>query len=481
MRNWFETFLKDQGGGLKLLLIGFLTLALLIPLSMVESIINERSWRHKEVLSDIARQHGGEQRLVGPFLVAPYMTENTVTIPATKTQPEQERLVRKEGYAVILPETLHVAAKLAHDMRERGVYSAPIYTASVDVAGAFVTPDLKATIPNLSSVQWGQAAIVMGLSDLTGLTAAGDLIIGAGKQSFEAGAPSFAGRLFEHVKQSPPDFREARHTSVSDARFGAVHARVNFQSRSKPGQKMAFKTTLKLNGSGGFFMAPAARDSRLSIAGDWSHPSFQGAPLPASREVTETGFTAEWAVPALARGYGAVWSGSHAKAQLADAASSAIGFRHARPDDFYNGAQRAVKYGVLFVALTFLACFVMERFGGRRLHPAQYGLVGLSLALFYLLLISLAERIGLAGAYISAAAVIAGMNGAYVGAAFGSFKRGAGAGGTLAVLYAAFYVMLMSEDDALLIGSGLLLLGVALAMAATARIGKPRHENLPSV
>jgi inner membrane protein len=124
---------------------------------------------------------------------------------------------------------------------------------------------------------------------------------------------------------------------------------------------------------------------------------------------------------------------------------------------------------------------VLERFGGRRLHPAQYGLVGLLLALFYLLLISLAERIGFASAYVGAAAVIAVMNGAYVGAALSSLKRGAGAGGSLALLYAAFYVMLMSEDDALLIGSGLLLLGVGLAMAATARIGKRKEAPLPSV
>ena len=87
MRGWVENFLKDQGGGLKLLLIGFLTLALLIPLSMVEGVISERSWRHKEVLADIARQHGGEQRIVGPFLLAPYVTETSITVPATEDTP----------------------------------------------------------------------------------------------------------------------------------------------------------------------------------------------------------------------------------------------------------------------------------------------------------------------------------------------------------------------------------------------------------
>ena len=479
MRSWLENFLKDQGGGLKLLLIGFLTLTLLIPLNMVVGVISERSWRHKEVLADIARQHGGEQRLVGPFLLAPYVTETRITVPATEDMPEREQLVRGAGYAVILPEDLKVSASLAHMMRERGVYSAPVYSADIAVSGAFVTPDLQAVIPNLKSVQWEQAAIVMGLSDLTGLAAAGDLKLGDGKMAFQAGAPAFAGRMFGRIKQSRSQYREGPRGG--DARFGAIHARANFTSRATPGSRVTFETAVDLKGSGGFFMAPAAKTSRLSLKGDWPHPSFQGAPLPETREVTDAGFSADWAVPALARGYGAVWHGDHAKSLLADAVSGGIGFRHARPDDFYVGAERAVQYGVLFVALTFLACFVLERFGGRRLHPAQYGLVGLLLALFYLLLISLAERIGFASAYVGAAAVIAVMNGAYVGAALSSLKRGAGAGGSLALLYAAFYVMLMSEDDALLIGSGLLLLGVGLAMAATARIGKRKEAPLPSV
>ena len=152
------------------------------------------------------------------------------------------------------------------------------------------------------------------------------------------------------------------------------------------------------------------------------------------------------------------------------AAETGVGFRHARPDDFYVGATRAVKYGVLFVALTLLACFVLERFGGERLHPAQYGLVGLSLALFYLLLIALAEHVGFLLAYVAAALTIAAMNGAYVGLALRSARRGAGAGGVLALLYAAFYVMLTAEGMALLIGAGLLLIGLAAAMAATARM-----------
>lgn len=69
-------------------------------------------------------------------------------------------------------------------MRVRGVYSAPVYGADVAISGAFVTPDLRAVIPNPKSVQWEQAAIVMGVSDLVGLAAAGDFTIGEGRQAF---------------------------------------------------------------------------------------------------------------------------------------------------------------------------------------------------------------------------------------------------------------------------------------------------------
>lgn len=159
-------------------------------------------------------------------------------------------------------------------------------------------------------------------------------------------------------------------------------------------------------------MAPAAKTSQPVIEGDWAYPSFQGAPLPGTREVTAADFAASLAVPALARGYGAVWHGEHAKSLLADAVQGVIVFRQARPDGFYVGAERTMKYGTLFVALTFLACFVLERFWGWLLHPAQYGPVGMSLALFYLLLISLAQRIGLAAEFVSAAAWSAMMNAA---------------------------------------------------------------------
>lgn len=450
MRAWLDAFLIRQGGALKLLLIGVLTLALLIPLAMVEGVIHERSFRHDAVLRDIAAQHGGEQRLIGPFLAVPYVSETVIDEVDDDAGETKTRRLRKPGVALVLPQELAVRGRLAHDVRRRGVYTAPVYAADIELDGGFAAPDLAGVVPDLVSVDWTKAALVLGVGDLAGVTGASDIAVDGRTVAFESGPPAFAGGLF------------------AKAAGGAIHAPLGLAAGAEP--RFAFKAALGLNGSGGLFLTPVAGSSALSIVGDWPHPSFQGAPLPAERAVTAEGFSARWNVPALARGYGAVWHGDQARRLLADAAAHAVGFRHARPDDFYVAATRAAKYGVLFTALTFLACFVLERFGGRALHPAQYGLVGLSLALFYLLLIALAERIGLTAAYGAAAAAIVAMNVCYVGAALRSLRRGAGAGLALALLYAAFYVMLASEDDALLIGSGLLLAGLALAMAATARL-----------
>ncbi len=478
MRERIEKFRRDQSGALRLALIGVLTLLLLIPLAMVEDLIGERSYRHREVLADIAGQHGGEQRLVGPVLAVPYVYSETRTERVKAVDGDgdgdgettRERTVEIASVAVIMPERLAARANLRHELRRRGIYEAPVYAAEVTLDGAFMRPDLGAAIPNLVRVDWGKAAVIVGLSDLAGLAAAEPLETAEGLHAFEPGAPAFAAELIGRISQRFPNAGERGYGGGRNAAAGFFHAPLAL--RADDVNPTAFKTSLKLNGSGGLFLAPVARNSAFEIAGDWPHPSFQGAPLPAEREITDAGFAARWRIPSLARGYGAVWLGERAEALLADASQTAVGFRHARPDDFYVAATRAVNYGVLFVSLTFLACFVLERFGGRALHPAQYGLVGLSLALFYLLLIALAEHIGLGRAYLAAATTIAGLNGLYVGAALRSAGRGLGAAGCLALLYAAFYVMLESEDNALLIGAGLLLAGLAGAMAATARMAR---------
>ena len=460
MRAWLEEVSKDRGGALRLLLIGVLTLALLIPLGMVDALIEERGGRRQVVLDEIAAQQGGEQRIVGPVMVVPYTQEIAPGRVSDDGAVIRERKTVSR-VAVILPETLSSTAALTHEVRQRGIYEAPVYKARLKLAARFKRADLAAAIPNLVAIDWAKAAVAVSLSDIGGLVGVDSFTVGGKPVKPAAGAPAYAGDL---LNGGP----ERRH--IGAARTGAMHAKLALKAALGLQETLDVEVGLTLNGSQGLYVAPVAGETRIEIGGDWPHPSFQGAPLPETRTVSSEGFEASWRVPGLAKGYGALWFGPQAHSQIADAVHGAVGFRHANPDDLYVAATRSVKYGVLFIALTFIACFVLERFGGGRLHPAQYGLVGLSLALFYLLTLALAEQIGFAPAYVAAALVIAGLNGGYVGVALASLKRGLGVALALGLLYGAFFVMLTSEDNALLLGSGLLLLGIAFAMAATARI-----------
>jgi inner membrane protein len=138
--------------------------------------------------------------------------------------------------------------------------------------------------------------------------------------------------------------------------------------------------------------------------------------------------------------------------------------------DGYTLADRATKYGILFVLLTFVGFFMFELIKQLPIHPIQYGLVGLALAIFFLLLVSLSEHIPFGAAYLVSAAACIGLLGFYLSAVLRSMSRGLGFAAMLAALYAALYGVLVSEDNALVLGSGLLFCVLATIMVVTRKV-----------
>jgi inner membrane protein len=150
----------------------------------------------------------------------------------------------------------------------------------------------------------------------------------------------------------------------------------------------------------------------------------------------------------------------------------------------YKNVQRALKYAVMFVGLVFLTFFVFESLSGRRVHAAQYLLVGLAQMVFYLLLLSLAEYAGFDWAFLAAAGATVLLIGLYAGAAFRSGAMGAQALGIFAGVYGLIYLLLRLEDFALLAGSIASFLGLAGAMYLTRNLdwygGKPAAKQAAS-
>lgn len=214
--------------------------------------------------------------------------------------------------------------------------------------------------------------------------------------------------------------------------------------------------------------APFGRQTRVDLRGDWPHPSFQGAWLPASREVHDGGFEARWQVPSLGRNFPQRWTGAGRFDQASRDAR--FGVDWITPVDPYRMAERSSKYAILFLTLTFLSLWLFEVRVGLRVHPIQYLLVGAALCLFFLLELALAEHLGFGPAYVLAASLVVALLAAYAGAVLRSPGRGALLGGGVTVLYAYLYVLLSQEGYALLAGSLMLTAVLAVVMAVTRRI-----------
>jgi len=234
-------------------------------------------------------------------------------------------------------------------------------------------------------------------------------------------------------------------------------------------RRVPFEIDLELLGTDQLSMVPLGDVTTVHMESDWPHPSFQGAFLPDERTVTSHGFDATWRLSRFATGVQTLaeqWR--HGMAGATEDCQLSV--KLVQPVDVYQQSTRAVKYGMLFVLLTFVVFLLYEVLKRLAVHPVQYGLVGTAVALFFLLLVSLSEHIAFVTAYVIASVACVGLITFYVAHVLHSARRGLSFGALLAALYAVLYVLLQSEDYALLLGS-LLLFGVlALVMVITRRV-----------
>jgi len=418
-----------------------IALLLLVPLSMVRDLIDERAYRQQEVEADIASQWGGAQTLLGPILKVPYR------VKATPNQPE------RMSAAFYLPQTLDAQFGFTTEMRYRAVFQIPVYRAQGRLVGSFPPPSTLPVPDDASAMLWDQAVLLMGVGDLTGIDRDPTLKWLGQPVAFTPGsdAPALPGM------QAP-----LPALSVSDS------------------DPMPFAIDLSLRGTDRLLMVPVGAASTLSLTGDWPHPGFVGGALPGERQVTPTGFTAHWTLSYLARGFPQHWTEATESQpntnQSSDGASygdqnngiaqvmgaAAVGMALVQPVDFYHVSERAAKFGFLFVTAMFGTVFAIELASGKRVHVVQYLLIGAALALFFCLLLALSEVIGFTPAYLVAALMTTGLIGAYLAHIAQSRRKGVLGAGVLAGLYGYLYVLLQLEDLSLLAGA----LGLFASLAA---------------
>ncbi|HIO93001.1 MAG TPA: cell envelope integrity protein CreD [Leucothrix mucor] len=432
-------------------LISLIAIAMLIPLFMTQGIIHERNQYYSQTINDISKGWGKQQTVVGPVLVVPYV-EHIFSADTITDKDGETRTISRDIYTnktiILLPEELNIDVKLNEQQRKRGIYSTLLYMADLTITGNFDISSLPAADSTSQKVKWDKAYLSIGLSDTKAITETTPI------RWEKASAPLEPGTKLDGILNS------GFHASMKNTR--------RFNSRPD------FRIKLSIKGSDGFRFAPLGKVTKANIESGWSHPSFQGDILPNNKaNISKDGFNAQWSIPHLARNYPQSWLLEEGKdAPKYDLYALTTGVNLFTPVSIYTKIDRSVKYGALFIGLTFIVFLLFEIIAKIRTHVIQYILIGVSLSLFYLILVSLSEHLPFLMSYAYAAATTIGIITLYSAAVLKSFSRAIMIFLLLGSLYGVLFFILQMEDFALLAGTALITLIIMIMMFATRHLQK---------
>ncbi|MDR2563709.1 MAG: cell envelope integrity protein CreD [Prevotellaceae bacterium] len=421
---------------LKAVLIAVLTLFLLIPAAFISELVNERSERREKVETELSSKWASSQTLKGPVLVIPYVKE---------TADDKGDKTYSTYYCTLLPENLDIDGEIIPEKnRSRGLFKAfSLYKSEINLKGEFPAIDFAALDIPLQDIKFERSKLCFGISDFAGLE---DLV-----------KVDLDGEIVELSKDKNDILGD--NFSAGGMGVGIPLSKESFSSKRK------FSMQLRLKGSDALSFAPMGKTMIVSLKSQWPNPSFFGKYLSSESEVSDSGFSVKWKLLDVNRNYPQIWKGTEY-----DLSEASFGVKMLNPNDSYGKTHRAVKYALLFIALTLGLCFCVEILQKRRIHPLQYSLIGLALCIFYTLLLSIGEYTGFNLAYLMASSATVALIAIYAASIFKSTKTGIIFGGVIAGLYSFIFILIQLSDGALLVGSVGLFILLCLIMYYTRKI-----------
>ncbi|PNB44460.1 cell envelope integrity protein CreD, partial [Pseudomonas sp. FW305-17] len=357
--------------GFKLGLIAVLILLLLIPLLMIGGLIDERQQLRNNVLGEIAASSSFDQLVSGPVVVVPYRKYERRWIDKDGKSVQETSTVHGQLY--FLPETFEMDVGVDTELRARGIYQARLFHAKSRISGRFKLPERWGIEKDYDDYRFDKPRLMVGISDIRGIENSLELKLDDQRLPFQPG---------NGVDWLP----------------GGVH--VDLPQFSEPqAREFTYAFDLDLLGTGQLTVLPVGRSSTVDMRANWPHPSFIGNFLPSRRAIDEKGFSAHWQTTFFATNLEEAVRLCATAQKCADFTDRAFGVSFVDPVDQYLKSERAIKYALLFIALTFAGFFLFEVLKNLSVHPVQYILVGVALAFFYLLLLSLSEHLGFGLAY----------------------------------------------------------------------------------
>ena len=409
-----------------ILVIGIIAV-LMIPLLAVMVLAFERMNHYEDAVFNVAQAWSDRQTFAGPLLVAETELDSRGDSSETKTET-----------FVLMPSNLTLTHNSTHEMRNRGIYRIPVFSATISATATFPSLEADALPGEIQS-----AAIALGVTDSRGVRSArirwNDVVL------------------------------EKQYSSQLRGIGSIVRTELSREDLLGGG---TVNVVVELRGTGRFSVLPVGDESVVSMSSDWPHPSFDGRYLPDEREVTDSGFTASWTTHELSRGFSSRLSTEELNDALLVISNYSrrqadLGYSILTLNTPYRAVERSIKYGVLFVVMTMVGILCIELVSKSRMHIVQYGVVGVGLVLFFLILLSLSEHIGFGAGYTVASVLLALMNTTYIWFASRNRPVTVAMATILIVLYVALYLVLQMNEYALLVGSGFLLILLAALMYAT--------------
>lgn len=430
-----KTVIFGKLGGLVLVLI-----LLLIGLGQITDLVNERQGQRSLAIQSVGKSLAGSQTLLGPLLQMACTEVWSVTVDK-KTTNERREFKR---YAV--PTGLNISGTNQLESRARGLHATQVFTLKSHISAQWQSLEsLKGGAEHVNSqIKCEPASMLLAVSDARGIRLANIKINGV-TQTVQSDTQNSTYQRGIHV-------RLAENTDFS-APFDA-------------------QIDLELLGTERFSVVPLGSATQINFTSNWPHPSFDGQFLPSERKITDKGFEASWRVSSLAST--AQQDVMKQRPLCVNVESTGcvetIGVAFIDPINTYSLSNRATKYGLLFITLTFVAVGLFEFMKSLRVHPIQYFLVGAAISIFFLLLVSMSEHFAFATAYAIAACACALLLAYYASHMLGSWKRGLPFGLGIAMLYGLLYVLLQLEQTALVVGAIALFIVLTAVMALTRKV-----------
>ncbi len=440
-----------RSAGFRFLIVGLLALFMYVPLGLISDVVQSRANYSDDTIAVLSQEWGGSQLFSGPLLRIPvtepvtYDRRREVIDPSTNQSLRdsdgsivyehfQETIIEERPALFLYPNEFDIRIDVTTQERQRGVFVVPVYTTRVQADFDIPVERAREVLSDQEQPDWEAAELRVFLSANRALR--GDARLRA-NQSEVALEPLSAGQ----------------------GQANGIFARIG-----DPREIQAYSLEMGTNGAQDLRVAAVGRTSRLVIRSDWPHPSFFGDFLPDGSEISDDGFEANWTIPHLARTLPQI---SRQNPDIAARKIATMGVRFLQPNDFYQKAYRSAKYGILFIALTFLTILLLDRTNARPAHPVQYLMVGLAQSVFVLVMLSYAEQIGFAAAYGAASGATILLLTLFGATALKLGRRTAVLTGTLVVLYVVLYMILRSADYALIAGSTLAFVALAGTMYLT--------------